>query len=99
MHTNALTNDKSRLLFSNPASLERRNMTLRLSYDEGRSWPVARQLHAGPAAYSCLTVLSDLTVGCLYERGDTKPYEKITFARVSLEWLTDGKDAIAAKRP
>ena len=39
MFTNARDNDKSRLLFSNPASLERKNMTLRLSYDEGRTWP------------------------------------------------------------
>ena len=46
-----------------------------------------------------MAVLSDQTAGCLYERGDSKPYEKITFARFSLEWLTDGKDAIAAKRP
>ncbi len=99
MYTDARSHDKSRLLFSNPASLERKNLTVRLSYDEGRSWPVAKQLHAGPAAYSCLTVLSDLTAACLYERGEGKAYEKITFARFSLDWLTDGKDAIAARRP
>jgi sialidase-1 len=45
-------------------------------------------LHDGPAAYSCLTVLPDRTVGCLYERGDKSPYETITFARFPLEWLT-----------
>jgi len=98
MYTDARAHDKSRLLFSNPASLERKNMTVRLSYDEGRSWPVAKQLHAGPAAYSCLTVLPDLTAACLYERGESKAYEKITFARFSLGWLTDGRDAVAARR-
>lgn len=98
MLTDALGQDRSRLLFSNPASLERKNMTVRLSYDEGRTWPVAKQLHAGPAAYSCMSVLSDQTAACLYERGEGKPYEKITFARFNVEWLTDGKDTIGVKR-
>ena len=99
MLTDALGQDKSRLLFSNPASLERKNMTVRLSYDEGRTWPVARQLHAGPAAYSCMTVLADQTAGCLYECGEKNAHEKITFARFNVEWLTEGKDALAGKRP
>ena len=101
--TDAVRHDKDRLLFSNPASTERKNMTVRLSYDGGRTWPVAKPLHAGPSAYSCLSVLPDLTIGCLYERGDEAPlvsnethsnYQKITFARFNLDWLTDGKDRI-----
>ena len=85
----------SRLLFANPASLQaRENMTVRLSYDEGLSWPVARVLHPGPAAYSCLTVLPDRTLACLYERGDENPREKITWAHFDLEWLTEGKDRL-----
>jgi sialidase-1 len=95
--TDGLRHDKSRLLFANPASLERQNMTVRLSYDGGRTWPVAKQLYAGPAAYSCLTVLPDMTAGCLYERGEKHRYEKITFARFNAEWLTDGKDRVAGK--
>ena len=94
--TDRLTYVKDRLLFSNPASRQRENMTVRLSYDEGKSWPIAKQLHAGPSAYSCLTVLSDMTVGCLYERGQQSPYEKITLARFSLEWLTGGKDKLTS---
>ena len=92
--TNRLDHDRNRLLFSNPADIERRNMTIRLSYDDGRTWPVFRQVHAGPSAYSCLTVLPDMTAGCLYERGGQTPYEKITFARFDLEWLTQGKDSL-----
>ena len=69
-------------------------MTVRLSYDEGKTWPVDKSLHEGPSAYSCLTVLPDMTVACLYERGDTNPYETITFARFTLDWLTDGVDKI-----
>jgi sialidase-1 len=93
--TDTITHDRNRLLFANPASTERKNMTVRLSYDDGGSWPISKQIHAGPAAYSCLTVLSDLTAGLLYERGERSAYEKISFARFNAEWLTDGKDAIA----
>jgi N-acetylneuraminic acid mutarotase len=78
---------KSRILFSNPASLKRENMTVRVSYDEGATWPVSQVLHAGPSAYSDLTVLPDGNIACLYESGDVKPYEKIVFARFSLSWL------------
>lgn len=76
-----------RLLFANPASLKRDHLTVRLSLDDGKTWSAGRVLHAGPAAYSCLTVLNDGTAACLYERGDQRPYEKITFARFNAEWL------------
>ena len=85
---------KNRILFSNPSEAKaRKEMTVRLSYDECKSWPVSKVLHAGPAAYSCLGRLSDGTILCLYERGSKQAYETITLARFSLEWLTDGKDA------
>jgi len=85
---------KTRLLFSNPASeTERIKMTVRVSYDEGKTWPVAKLLNAGPSGYSCLTVLPDMKIGCLYERGEHSSIEKVTFARFSLAWLTDRADA------
>jgi len=87
--------DRNRLLFSNPARAktgDRRDMTVRLSYDEGKTWPVSKTLHAGPSAYSCLAVLPDGDITCLYEAGQKHPYEKIVFARFNLEWLTDGKE-------
>ena len=81
------------LLFSNPASRkERFRMTVRLSYDEGKSWPIARVLHAGPAAYSSLSVLPDGSIGCLYEAGEKLAYESIRFARFSLGWLSQGRN-------
>ena len=86
--------DKPLLLFSNPASTKREKMTVRLSRDDGKSWPAARQLHAGPAAYSCLSVLNDGTIACLYERGKDKPYDNITLARFSLPWLEQGRPTI-----
>ena len=75
------------LFFSNPADAERVRLTVRMSLDDGTTWPVARQLHAGPSAYSCLAVLPDGRLACLYERGRAHPYETITFATFPQEWL------------
>jgi sialidase-1 len=83
-----LPGEKGGLLFSNPASTKREKMTVRLSRDEGKTWQFAKELHAGPAAYSCLTVLPNGEIGCLYERGDKTPYDNITFARFPRTWLT-----------
>jgi len=84
---------KGRLLFSNPADgTHRRALTVRLSYDQGRTWPIARLLHAGPAAYSSLAVLPNGDIACLYEAGRKHPYQKIRFARWPLTWLTSGTE-------
>ncbi|NQT53287.1 exo-alpha-sialidase [bacterium] len=89
-YTDPLDGKKSRILFANPASQEARvNGTIRLSYDEGKTWPVAKTLYAGGYAYSCLVALPDGAIGCLFERD---AYKHITFARFTLEWLTDGRD-------
>lgn len=85
---------KNRVLFSNPASLRRERLTVRVSYDECKSWNAGRIVHFGPAAYSDLCVLPDGTIGCFYERGAYNPYEKLTFARFNLEWLTNGQDQL-----
>ena len=74
------------LLFANPASAsERANMTLRGSLDEGATWPGQIVLHAGPSAYSDLAVAPDGRVLCLYEGGDTNPYEVLRLAFLELE--------------
>jgi len=80
---------KNILLFANPATKKSRSrMTVKLSYDEGKTWPIAKLITSGSAAYSCLTVLPDKTVGLLYERDG---YKRISFARIPLEWLTGEK--------
>ena len=100
---------KNRILFSNPLSGNlgvgsegsdprgRFNVTVRLSYDEGKSWPVAKRIQTGPGAYSSMTVFPDGSIGILYETGSAfvafDDYsQKIVFARFTLDWLTDGKD-------
>lgn len=95
--TSEKDHDKNRILFSNPDGRVREKMTIKMSYDEGRSWPVAKLVHAGPSAYSDLAVLPDMKIGIIYENGAKQYWEKITFARLSLEWLTDGGDALKSK--
>jgi sialidase-1 len=73
------------LLFSNPASQDDRvNMTVRVSEDDGKSWPHSLVLHEGPSAYSDLVGLPGNRIGCLYERGKDSPYEAIVFQTVTL---------------
>ena len=87
--TTAQSHDKNRILFSNPASRTARDtLTIRLSEDECRTWSTSRVLEPGISAYSDLAVLPDLTVACLYERGEASPYERLTLARLDLAWLT-----------
>ena len=75
------------ILYSGPGGKGRNNLTIRASYDEGKSWPIARRLHDGGSAYSDLAVLPDGTVCCLYEADG---YKTVTFARFALSWLTAG---------
>jgi len=83
----------NRILFSNPASLEaRQRMTVRSSFDETQLWNRGRVIWPGPAGYSDMTKLPDGAIGLLYENGDTKYSQRLTFARFTVEWL-DAKTA------
>ncbi len=88
---------RNRILFSNPASEKREKMTIRISYDEAKTWQTSKRIYEGPSAYSDLAILPDGTVACFYERGEKHPYETITFARMTLAWLTDGQDALKSR--
>jgi sialidase-1 len=100
---------KNRLLFSNPDNLsradgkeepgkyrDRKNLTVRLSYDEGETWPVKRALEPSWSAYSDLAVSPAGTIFCFYGNGKKSGYagDKLSVARFNLEWLTEGKDSL-----
>lgn len=85
------------LIFSNPHTLKldkdgtevpagrgkRENLSIKLSHDDGKTWPINKTLDPGPSAYSDLAVLPDGTVLCLYEgKAD------IQVARFNLDWVT-----------
>jgi len=78
------------ILFANAASEQRERMTVRASFDEGRTWPVSRLLTAQPAAYSCLVALPDGLIGILYEAGPQNPYQAVVFSSFTLNWLKTG---------
>jgi sialidase-1 len=106
------TSDKNRLLFANPHNLLqangketpgvsrlRKNLSIKLSYDEGETWPVNKTLEEGFSGYSDLAVLPDGTILCFYERGSTNGKNiywtaRLTVARFNLEWLTDSRDPL-----
>jgi sialidase-1 len=78
-----VTNGGYCLAFSNPASATGRvAMTVKVSYDDGRTWTRRKLLYEGPSAYSCLTVLPDGRLACLYEAGKQRPYEGIIFETI-----------------
>jgi sialidase-1 len=97
-YTDRSKNDKNRILFSNPNTIERdrTNLTVRLSYDEGKTWSVSKVIHPGPAAYSNLAIATNGTILCFYEGGQTHRREWIRLARFNLQWLTDGKDRLGS---
>ena len=76
------------ILFSNPASTDKREkMTIKLSENNGKTWPYAYQVYSGPSAYSDLTNLRNGNIGLLYEYGINNPYEKIGFIIIPFEQL------------
>lgn len=94
-----LAHPSGALLFSNPHTLpldqagkeipggrgKRQNLSIKLSRDDGKTWPANKSLEAGPSAYSDLAVLPDGAVLCFYERDN-----RLSIARVTLDWLTSG---------
>jgi sialidase-1 len=104
--------DRDRIVFVNPDNLERadgkakpgqgrdrKNVSVKLSYDEGKTWEVSKALEPGGSGYSDVTVDGHGNIYVLYERaGKRNPFspEALTVAKFNLEWLTDGKDKFAS---
>jgi len=79
---------KSILLFSNPNSTEKRErMTLKVSFDEGMTWPEKYWilLDEGRSAYSSITSVDDQTIGILYEGSQAH----MTFQKIALTEFTE----------
>lgn len=58
---------ESVLLFSNCKSRGRSNLTLRTSWDDGDTWNDGVVVDPGPSAYSDMTILSDGSIGIIWE--------------------------------
>jgi sialidase-1 len=92
------------ILFLNPAVSKpggfsrgaRRNMTLRLSPDDGATWPHSLVLNPGMAGYSSLAVTKEGKILCVFENGKGDFCEKITVVQVDRAALVAAKAAPAA---
>lgn len=93
---------QSLILFSNPHNLDkakgkaepgksrdRKNLSIKLSRDEGGTWAVNKLLEDGPSAYSDLAVTKDGTILCFYGAGTKLSFSGsvLRLARFNLEWL------------
>lgn len=93
---------KSLILFSNPhnpdkekskaepgKNRDRKNVSVKISRDEGQTWPVNKTVEAGPSMYSDIAVTQAGTILCFYGRGSKPGFagSGLTLARFNLEWL------------
>ena len=98
------------ILFCNPHNLakekgaaepgksrDRKNVSVKISRDEGQTWPVNKSVEPGPSMYSDIAVTQSGTILCFYGRSGDKQATpafaggRLTLARFNLEWLTDGR--------
>jgi len=78
-------------------STGREKITVWASFDGGKSWPVKRLVHDGPAAYSCLGVGRSGTpsqgrIFLIFEGGAADPHGGVQVTAFNLSWLMDGRD-------
>ncbi|MBL8210803.1 MAG: exo-alpha-sialidase [Bryobacterales bacterium] len=95
----------NRILFSNPYNLDRsagpaepgknrdrRNLSVTISEDNGKTWPKRKSIEPGWSGYSDLAVARDGTIYLLYERGGLGDNHfrtaALTLATFGLEWLS-----------
>ena len=97
-------NGESLLLFTNPDNLsradgkevpgksrDRRNLSIHVSADEGKTWPVRKSIEPEWSAYSDVTVTPSGTILCFYGRGPKASFagDRLTVARFNLLWVKD----------
>lgn len=82
---------KSILLFSNPNSKTNRDhMTIKVSLDEGKTWPEEYWMlldEQKSRGYSCLTSIDENTIGILYEGSQAD----MTFQKIALAELLNSR--------
>jgi sialidase-1 len=92
-YTSAKASQSRTLLFANPDiegatyAEDRRKMTIRVSTDDGITWPIKKLIHAGPSSYSGMITLKDGSVGLVFEGGEQHRREWIRYVRIPRTWL------------
>lgn len=87
------------LLFSNPKSGGRNNMTIRTSHDDGQTWNEGYLYDSRQCmGYSCIAMTDDKHVGIIYEtchNNGKNGNRGIGFIRIPLETVVTGKEVPA----
>ena len=74
------------LLFTNAFdSKYRKNLSLSISEDQGRTWAKNHTIYRGESAYSSMTKLKNGDIGVFFEKDN---YTKNVFVRIPKSWLT-----------
>lgn len=96
------SHDKPCILFCNPHNLakeggreepgksrDRKNVSVKVSEDEGATWTVNKSIEPSWSAYSDIAVTPPKTILCFYGTGEKSSFAgtKLTLARFNLEWL------------
>ncbi|MST94989.1 MAG: exo-alpha-sialidase [Pedosphaera sp.] len=97
--------NEKEILFLNPAVSQpggfnrgsRRNLTLRLSGDDGATWPHSLMLNEGLAGYSGMAVTKEGKILCVFENGAKDYCEKISVVHVDRAVLGTKQIAQAGK--
>ena len=77
-----------------PTGKGRSDLRLRYSTDEAKSWNDGPLVHVGPAAYSDLVMVSEGTLGVLFEAGDKgqrNSYQRIEFKTIPVKEVIESK--------
>ena len=100
------SDNRSRIIFLNSASTSTRGkMLLRVSYDEGTTWPISKRVYddltedqavaQGKGGYSSLAKTGDNMIGALIEINEdtsssTTSHRSIDFHKFNLSWILNG---------
>lgn len=81
--------DEQTILFSNASNdSARKNGTIRVSFDDGKTWTFSRVIEGGSFAYSDVAVDQNKTIYVLFEDQDNGT--DLYLARFSLDWIKEG---------
>ena len=88
--------NENEILFLNPAVhheggfnlWSRKNLTLRLSKDDGKTWTASRTLNEGLSGYSDVAIKKNGQILCVFENGKRDYCEKISVICLNRSWLT-----------
>lgn len=88
--------NKDRLIHTNLRNATRRNLVIKISYDEGNTWPVEKVIYPSYAIYSAVTTSPiDGKIYVYWEKSIDHTVEAgcdMVLTTLTLDWVTDGKD-------